>query len=323
MLVDIINQQVVSNHVLLIILNDQINTRLLNHIDKKVKIIKINRHEKSRNPIPIIRLNWQLLLENPDVIHCHHNNSARVLVYKKNIVLTVHDNGLPVDCLNKYRTVFAISKSVKKDIESRCGLKAILVYNGITISQIQKKENYCFDVFRIVMVSRLVHEKKGQHILIEALRILIKEKKFSNISIDFIGEGPSLIYLQQLVKKFDIDGNVIFLGNLDRTNIYDHLKDYDLLVQPSLFEGFGLTIVEAMTAKVPVLVSDIEGPMEVIDNGKFGWSFKTGDASDCAEKLQRIMNDYHACITVVNRAYERAITEFDIKKTSDTYLKHY
>ena len=64
---------------------------------------------------------------------------------------------------------------------------------------------------------------------------------------------------------------------------------YDLLVQPSRYEGFGLTVVEGMAAGVPVLVSDIEGPMEVIDKGRHGFAFRSEDFHDCGDRMMEIM----------------------------------
>ena len=58
-----------------------------------------------------------------------------------------------------------------------------------------------------------------------------------------------------MVVELNLEKHVRFLGNQSREYVYSHLKDYDLFVQPSRFEGFGLTVAEAMAACVPVLVT--------------------------------------------------------------------
>jgi len=323
MLVDIINEQVKTEQVALIIINDQIDNNLLAQIDNRVKIILIGRIEKSQNPFPILKLNWFLLQINPDVIHCHHHTVIRIIAFKKNCVLTVHDVNIPTKNFKLYKKVFTISNAVKKDIEQRSNLQTILVYNGIRVNEIRRKENYEFNKFRIVQVSRLDHDKKGQHILLEAIKIIVYEKGVKNISVDFIGEGKSLDYLNELVKEYHLEDYINFLGMHDRKFIYEHLKDYNLLVQPSLYEGFGLTIVEAMAAKVPVLVSDIDGPLEIIENGMYGWMFKNNDGKDCASNILKIVSIYKEIKLKIEDSYNHIFSNFNIRSTSKLYLNNY
>ena len=62
----------------------------------------------------------------------------------------------------------------------------------------------------------------------------------------------SVFYNIGLVQEYNLNSYISFLGSKDTHYIEQHLKDYDLLVQPSRIEGFGLTVAEAMAAKVPV-----------------------------------------------------------------------
>jgi glycosyltransferase involved in cell wall biosynthesis len=323
MLVDIINEQVKTEQVLLIVINDQIDTKLLAQIDNRVQIILIRRKEKSRNPLPIFKLNWYLIVKNPDVIHCHHQAAIRMIAIKNNTVLTAHTTGVKTNNISKYNRVFAISNTVKNDIEKRSSVKPIVIYNGIKIEQVKQKVDYNFSIFKIVQVGRLDHEIKGQHILLKALKIIVYEKGVKNISVDFIGEGKSLDYLNGLVKEYHLEDYISFLGMRDRKFIYEHLKDYNLLVQPSLYEGFGLTIVEAMAAKVPVLVSDIEGPLEIIGNGIYGWIFESNNGGDCASNILNIISIYEEVKLKLDDSYKHIFTNFNITNTSKLYLKYY
>lgn len=327
MLVDILNTQIKSTPVTLIVVNNSYNTTLLSKINKKVTIVFINRSKGSKNPYPVFKLNFLLLKNQFDVVHCHNHNIAPLIFpfLKKKLVLTVHDVGISDKYFRRYHKLFAISKIVKDDIFNRSGLHAILIYNGICAQLVQKKSKYeNYENFRILMISRLVHEKKGQHIVIEAIKLL-KNKGNNNVILDIIGEGPSESFLKKMIKKYHLGNQINMIGAQDRDFIYKHIKDYELLVQPSLFEGFGLTVAEGMAAKVPVLVSNIEGPMEIIENGKYGFYFEKENAENLAFQIEKIIKTYNkegSRLKIV-KAFDRVTREFDIKNTATNYLKNY
>ena len=77
-----------------------------------------------------------------------------------------------------------------------------------------------------------------------------------------------------MVQNLHLENEVVFEGLKDQSWVYQNLCNYDLFIQPSRYEGFGLTVAEAIAAKVPVLVSNIEGPLEIIDGGRLGMSFE-------------------------------------------------
>jgi len=80
-----------------------------------------------------------------------------------------------------------------------------------------------------------------------------------------------------------------------------------------------------MAAKIPVLVSNVDGPMEVIDNGKYGYFFESKNAESLATLIEEVMSDYTNNIvkSVVEKAYVRVAEEFDIKNTAINYLNAY
>jgi len=112
MLVDIINEQVKSASVVLIVINNTVSHLLLNQIDNRVNILLIGRKEKSRNPMSFVKLNWHLFLISPDIIHCHDHTVINMMFFKKNVLLTVHDINIPTNNFQYYKIIFAISDSI-------------------------------------------------------------------------------------------------------------------------------------------------------------------------------------------------------------------
>ncbi|MFD1139491.1 glycosyltransferase [Larkinella insperata] len=326
MLVDIVNEQSQQHEVILVILNDVYDIELIKKIDYRVQIILIERPAGSRNPFYLLKLNNIIRKLKPDCIHCHNERLGRLLYRASSSYLTVHDTRVPAENFGRYKKLFAISRSVQDDIRERTGLEADLIYNGVPVHSIRPKEEYGMTpAFRIVQISRLVHEKKGQHILLQAVSQLIGPSGNQNIHIDLIGSGESLAELTALVAELNLQDHVTFLGARDRSYIHEHLHEYHLLVQPSLFEGFGLTVAEAMAAGVPVLVSNIEGPLEITNQDEFGFVFSVGDVNHCAEQIQAIMENYSTSTfrEKVARARHRVQTQFDVRRTAHDYMAAY
>lgn len=327
MLVDIVNNQCFDEKINLIIINDQINDTLLKKISKKVNIYKIGRKKGSKNPFSVFKLNYLLYKLRSDIIHCHNPNIISYIGLKKRkIVCTIHTTGIKYKYLYKYKRLYSISNAVKDDIYNRMRLKSSVIYNGINtengIINIKGTIN-CNNPFKIVTIGRLNDLIKGQSILIKAIDILKKEN-FDYIFTDIIGEGESEQYLKNLVKNLDLEDRISFLGLKDREYIYQNLKNYSLLVQPSRHEGFGLTIIEGMNAKLPVLTSDIAGPMEIIANGKYGYYFQSESYYELAKQIKVVIKeDFSTLNKKVNEAYKYAINNFNIKNTALNYIKSY
>lgn len=329
LLVDIINEQINNHKIYICIINDKIDTTLVSKINSNVRIIKINRQPQSKNIYYFIKLNYYIFKIKPSIIHCHNHNIIPLILFRKlyNTVLTLHCIDIPINYLRDYNQLISISKSVKNDVINRGGPDSIVIYNGISLSQFKsltnakKAENTSF---HIVCIGRLDYKIKGQDILIQAVSIIKKSNPSINIIVDFIGENvypDDMKYLKELCATLKVEENINFLGLIPRNVIYNSLASYDLLVLPSRKEGFGLTIVEAMIAKVPVLISNNEGPMEVIDYGKYGVYFNNGDCTDCANKINEIITNEKSFNLEESRNY--AITNFSLIKTQLKYIELY
>ena len=301
MLRNIANEQArFGYNIHLIVINNNVNDELRTSLNEKIKFYCLERRKGSKNPLHYIKLNLLLKRINADVIHLHYSSIARFIFLsslERKLCVTHHDvcNGGNFVNLYRCKRVYAISNIVKEDIFKWTGLNS--------------------------EVSRLMHEKKGQHILIKAFHQLI-DRGHTQLHLDFIGEGESREYLENLVNELGLSTYVSFLEAKNQSYIYTHLCEYDLYVQPSIYEGFGLTVAEAMAAKIPVLVSENQGPLEIIDYGKYGYSFKKMDVNDCADKIETFLKG-HNNISMIESAYKRVTELYNVRITAKTYLEKY
>lgn len=322
MLTDIINYQVNSCNVSLFIINDLIDQSILSRIDKRCKTYLLKRKVGSKTLLPIIKLNWLVWKHKFDILHVHSSTITQYIPFFSGRMLgTVHNTGGSKATFSGCTVLACISKAVYDDMNTTKRQGLIEIDNGVNLKLIKQRTNKKqLGVFKIVQVSRLYIKQKGQDILLMALKLL-KDQGITNICIDFIGSGESEMELIQMIEKFELDGQVCFLGNCSREYIYSHLCEYDLFVQPSRFEGFGLTVAEAMAAKLPVLVSENEGPLEIIDFGKAGYFFKNKDVADLASKIMMFVSHQNEDLTEV--AYNRIKKQYNVETTSQKYIDLY
>ena len=323
MLVDIANEQVKTEEVAIVIVNNTIEETLFRKIDSRCVIRLCNRKVGSRSIVPWIKLNVFLLKYSPDIIHFHLEGMRKMVLHPAPKVFTIHNTHTSGREYSRYHALYAISDGVK-DYTLNQGFLSTTVWNGINTDIITTKAGVQYkagEICHIICVGRLFTPHKGQDILLDALALLLSEGEH-RFHLDLIGEGESRGTLEKIIRKKSLQKEVKLLGHKDRGYVYQHLADYDLFVLPSRSEGFGLSVAEAMCAKVPVLVSDLDGVLDVINNGAYGQTFKTGDAGDLALKIKAFITKGED-VNMIQRAYSYARDQFDIKKTARRYIEEY
>lgn len=109
----------------------------------------------------------------------------------------------------------------------------------------------------------------------------------------------------------NISDRVYFLGN--RSDVPDILAALDLFVFSSLHEGLPIAVNEAMLARVPMIVSDIEPLLEASDDGKYAEVFHTKDALELSDKIIKLLKNKELREDLGNRALEFARENFSIE----------
>lgn len=321
---------------LLVVMNDKFDEKLKQRIENTgYKCIFLNRKEGKLDLKYLFELR-KIINENKiDIINSHNYGSkfwsilCKMIMPKLKLFFTIHSiatfkgqNGLKILLYNLFIDEnIAISDSVK-EVSEKSGIKRIKrIYNGINTKKYDIPR-LLHENFKIINVARVNHKIKGQDILIEAVNEC--KKQGYNFKCDLVGGiydygQQSYEYLKNLVEKYDLQDDVRFLGNRD--DVPNLLSQSDIFVSASREEGFGLTIVEAMSAKIPVISSDVFGPKEIIKDGT-GLFFENENPKDLAEKIIRLYLDKNLRENLVDRAYEYA-KEFDMKNMYEKYLTEY
>lgn len=330
LLVDVANEQAGYAEVSIILINNKSSIDLVNRIKEDVRFYALKREEGNKMSLTFLFQLWRLLLKlAPDVIHCHNHNIILLLPFFRNrTVLTIHSLTASPLHLKKYRKVYAVSTAVADVIRERAGIYSPVIFNGIDFFSLSHKLNYRHkkDIpVKLVQVGRLFHEIKGQDLLLLALNDLIRTGTHSNITVDFIGTGPSMDFLKGLAQELQVNENVNFLGERSRSWIYKNLHAYNILIQPSLSEGFGLTVLEGVGAGLPVIASDHAGPHEILQNMPGGYLFKRGNVDDLVNTIKQVITEIGQGNMQQQCSFSRQLADekYSIRRTAGEYLKSY
>jgi glycosyltransferase involved in cell wall biosynthesis len=138
-----------------------------------------------------------------------------------------------------------------------------------------------------------------------------------------VEESAAEIYREcvDYCREQGIAGRVHFLGK--RADVADVLRALDLFVFSSRKDSFGVAVVEAMLAGVPVVVSDIGALLEVTQRGEYAAVFRTGDVDELARKIVELIEDRARRVELGERARGWAVAEFGIETHIANLLKLY
>ncbi len=150
-------------------------------------------------------------------------------------------------------------------------------------------------------VGRLSPEK-GQAVLLRALPAVLAA--FADAGCVLAGEGPSRPGLEAEARRLGVQERVVFLGH--RRDVPTVLAALDLFVQPSIYEGFGLSLLEAMAAGLPIVASRVGGIKELVEDGATGVLVRPQDPGALGEAIVRLLRDRGGAGRLAEAAAARA-----------------
>ena len=171
--------------------------------------------------------------------------------------------------------------------------------------------------FTILFLGRL-DPRNDLETLFQAFTILRKRGVPSRLVI--AGDGPRRSYLESLVSK-EFCEDVHFVGSILNERP-DYLASADILCYPALRASFGITLLEAMSAGIPVVASDINGFKELVRTGKEGFLVPKAQPGSFADIFERLANDRNLCLRLGEQGRIRA-AEFSWDKISGRILEFY
>ncbi len=243
---------------------------------------------------------WQvgawLRRENHDVVILNYARYAQASLamldertFVSSVVHNDHRPVLTVGCANAsaWNVAVGVGPNISRLVAGKLpGRFVETICNGVDVpagDELSVRRPFCSPV-RLMYVGRLYQEQKGVFLLPEILAAY--QRNMTDCRLDVVGEGPDGEELRRRCVAWGVADKVVFHGPLEATAVYKMYLDSHFLLLPSYYEGFPLTLLEAMACGCVPVVSHLTSTTDVaVRNGENGWLAKAGNAGSFVEAL--------------------------------------
>lgn len=304
-----------------------------------IKHYKIDDIE-DKNPIIIFKTLISLYKiiknENIDIVHTHHRMAAfyseilnKLMNFK--FIHTAHNTFHNKKTLTKFALnnaeIIAVGEKVKENLLELYELdtdQINVIYNGIEkytgeISVVPEIKKFKDEGYFIVGNIGRLSKQKGMEYYIKAIPESIK--KYQKIKFYIIGDGEDKLELIKLAKELGIENNVIFLGY--RNDVINIIKQLDLIVLSSLWEGLPLTPIEAFSEGKTIIATDVDGTSEIVKDQYNGLLIVSKDSNEIAMNIIKIIDNKSLKDNLQKNAYKTYSQKFSIDIFNSSYEKYY
>jgi len=317
----------------------------LNNIGVKVYNLGMRRYG---NPIPFFKINKICKEHGVDIVHSHlppaelYVRIALLFGGCKRFFISKH-NDTPFyrfpggDLLGRWvasksEKVIAISEAVKINCISRRIAKSDkiqVIYYGLDpepyinvskleVESLRKEWLSGGDGVVIGTVARLV-KQKALHVLLESYALYTK-KSIDTSKLVIVGSGVLEKDLKQRAKELEISDKVVWTGFRDDIEII--MNSFDVFALTSLFEGFGLVLLEAMASSKPIVATKVSSIPEIVVDGKTGLLSPVLNPMEFSKSLYDVFHDKELA-NCGGAGYKRLLKCFTIERMTKDIISLY
>lgn len=207
-----------------------------------------------------------------------------------------------------------ISNSTREELIKEGVIKENITVMPMGISKI-KLEKFNKEKYPVLIFVGRISKSKGVGNAIKVLEILAKDLKDIKLWIVGDGEINYFNYLKDLVKKKKLDNRIKFWGFVSQERKYELMQRAQILIAPSMKEGWGLTIPEAGLVGTPAVAYNVAGLRDVVKNGLSGVITKKNSPKEMASEVLRILNDKDLYLKLSNNS-KKLSASYDWDKTA-------
>lgn len=194
--------------------------------------------------------------------------------------------------------IVGVSKDCKEKFIEKYGFKEKVsyIYNPIDIEDIEKKskefipKEYNKDAFNVLAIGRFMPQKAFPRLINVAKQL---KEDGVNFNLYIIGEGPQEVEIKEAILKSGMENSIKLLGF--KENPYPYIKNADLFVCASIHESYCLVVAESLVLGTPIVSTKCVGPIELLDNGKYGLLVENSEEG-LLEGLRKMIKNNEALV---------------------------
>ncbi|MGH2753348.1 MAG: glycosyltransferase family 4 protein [Actinomycetota bacterium] len=219
--------------------------------------------------------------------------------------------------------VLTVSESAGEDVVSDFRVppdRLAVVHNGVDTDLFRPLPEVARVPGRIVAVASSDHPSKGMPHLIEAIAKLRTERA---VELVVIGKGGTARSVARAVERFGVADSVRTVGRIDALEMVKLYAEAEVAVVPSLYEGFSLPAVEAMSCGVPLVATTGGALTEVVGREGAGISVPPADAGALAVAIAGLLDDPQRSVAMGHRARARVMERFTWRAAAEGCVEQY
>ena len=209
---------------------------------------------------------------------------------------------------------FAVSHGLKR-LYIGAGIcsptKITTIHHGFDLEEPKSNSNTRQSPHQLIVIGRIIPFKGHRHLIAAMPKIV---EAIPNVHLQILGHGDEkLIHqLKRSIQENNIETNITFTGY--QSNIYDYLLNADLMVVPSIAEGFGLVFLEALNAKLPVVGFDVPATNEIVDHQENGVLVQPYNEEELAKAIITLLNNKDKAQNFGEKGKEKLKTYFSLDR---------
>ena len=220
----------------------------------------------------------------------------------------------------KLETIVTPSKSSKNGIVAEFNCKSsniTVINNGLDYEEFAPISNVERNKNRLITTASADVALKGLDFSLKALKLL--KKNNPKIHLIIIGALKKNGHTEKLIKKLNIEDNVIFKKNISKEEIKELYSTSSIAIVSSLYEGFGYPVIEAMSCEVPLIATNISSIPELV--GSYGILIDPKDEKKLSFNIEKVLNNYDDYKDNAIKGRQHVIETFNWSKITAEYEK--